>query len=268
MSAGFSRRTTPRSSLDVFRSVVYALFLRELQTRFGTIRLGYLWAVLEPAAQVLVLVAVFGFASRHLMPGLDFAMFVLTGLMPFQFFRQMVGRSMDAIDANRALFGYRQVMPIDTLIARLILESLVNLVVFAVLIAVCAGLGMRVGVEDPLGLLGMGALLVLISFGLGLACAVLGQRSKQLRKVIPLVLNPLYFVSGVFFPMALIPEKYLPLVIWNPILHLNELVRDRYFLAFRASDDASLLFVISFGLISLLLGLALYRRHRLALVAT
>lgn len=268
MNSGFARRQAPRPALEVFRSVVFALFIRELQTRFGQLRLGYLWAVVEPAAQVLVLVAVFGFASRHVLPGVDFAVFVLTGLVPFLFFRHMVSRSMEAIDANRALFGYRQVKPIDTIVARLLLESLVHTAVFGILIGVCAGLNMRVAVEDPLVLLGMGLLLAMISFGLGLGCSVVAHRHREMKRVIPLVLNPLYFISGIFFPVGLIPEKYLPLLIWNPMLHFNELLRGYYFAGFSASDEVSLLYVVAFALISMLWGLALYRRHRLSLVAT
>lgn len=267
MGSGFARRQAPRRAVDVFRSVVFALFLRELQTRFGQSRLGYLWAIVEPAAQVAVLVAVFGFASSHVLPGVDFAVFVLLGLLPFLFFRHMISRSMDGIEANRALFGYRQVKPIDTIVARLILESVVHVVVFGVLLWVCSFLGMRIGVEDPLGIIGMGILLAMISFGMGLGCAVAGQRYRELKRVIPLVLNPLYFVSGVFFPMSLIPEKYLPLLIWNPMLHFSDLVRGYYFAAFTPSDDASLLYVVAVALASVLWGLALYRKHRFALVA-
>ncbi|HAX2293506.1 TPA: ABC transporter permease, partial [Escherichia coli] len=50
-----------RSGFEVQKAAVHALFLRELRTRFGKYRLGYLWAVLEPAAHLLIMLAIFGF---------------------------------------------------------------------------------------------------------------------------------------------------------------------------------------------------------------
>jgi capsular polysaccharide transport system permease protein len=47
-----------RSGLEVQQATVKALFLREIKTRFGKYRLGYFWAVLEPAAHLLVLMVI------------------------------------------------------------------------------------------------------------------------------------------------------------------------------------------------------------------
>lgn len=39
---------TPRSSFQVLRDVTFGLLIRELKTRFGSYRLGYAWALLDP----------------------------------------------------------------------------------------------------------------------------------------------------------------------------------------------------------------------------
>lgn len=50
-----------RSGFEVQKVTVEALFLREIRTRFGKFRLGYLWAILEPSAHLLILLGIFGY---------------------------------------------------------------------------------------------------------------------------------------------------------------------------------------------------------------
>ena len=44
-----------RTPFEIQKAVVFALFVRELKTRFGKYRLGYVWALLQPIAHVMVL---------------------------------------------------------------------------------------------------------------------------------------------------------------------------------------------------------------------
>ena len=59
-----------RSGFEVQKVTVEALFLREIRTRFGKFRLGYLWAILEPSAHLLILLGIYApHDARHLIPG-------------------------------------------------------------------------------------------------------------------------------------------------------------------------------------------------------
>ena len=53
-------RLKPRGGLAVMQVAIKALILRELQTRFGQYRLGYLWVFLEPLLTIGIMVLVFG----------------------------------------------------------------------------------------------------------------------------------------------------------------------------------------------------------------
>ncbi len=64
-----------RSGLEVQQAVIKALFMREIKTRFGKYRLGYLWAVLEPAAHLMVLVGTLGYVMHKTMPDISFPVF-------------------------------------------------------------------------------------------------------------------------------------------------------------------------------------------------
>ncbi|EIM1128140.1 ABC transporter permease, partial [Escherichia coli] len=81
-----------RSGFEVQKVTVEALFLREIRTRFGKFRLGYLWAILEPAAHLLVLLGIFGYIMHRTMPGISFPVFLLNGLIPFFIFNSISNR--------------------------------------------------------------------------------------------------------------------------------------------------------------------------------
>ena len=114
-----------RSGFEVQKVTVEALFLREIRTRFGKFRLGYLWAILEPSAHLLILLGIFGYIMHRTMPDISFPVFLLNGLIPFFIFSSISKRSVGAIEANQGLFNYRPVKPIDTIIARALLETLI-----------------------------------------------------------------------------------------------------------------------------------------------
>jgi capsular polysaccharide transport system permease protein len=252
------QRATPRRSpWQIQRAVVFALFLREMKTRFGSKRFGYFWAVLEPAAIILVFWALFGVTLRQGMPGVDYPMFLLTGMLPFQLFTSTVTKSMAAFESNQGLFNYRQVKPFDALVTRCLVESLVYLLVFLILVAAGMGLGFNAAIHDFLGLSVILLLLVWFSFSVGLVCAVIGSFSENFKKVVGLLMRPLLFVSGIFFAVSLVPAKYRWVLLLNPLLHFLELIRSHYFETFH-SQGASYAYIIAWTLGSSFIGLWLY----------
>ncbi len=80
-----------RGHLEVFTSVIYALFLREVNVRFSAGTLGYFWVIFEPLIQISIFVAV-KLPSLAQNPILDYAIFITSwDLSPFNLFRH-IGR--------------------------------------------------------------------------------------------------------------------------------------------------------------------------------
>jgi capsular polysaccharide transport system permease protein len=254
------RRTTARrSAWQIQRAVVFALFLREMKTRFGSRRFGYFWAILEPAAIILVFWAMFGFALRQGMPGVDYPMFLLTGMLPFRLFSNVVMKCMAAFKSNQGLFNYRQVKPFDALVTRCLVECLVYLVVFLILLFIGMALGFNGAIHDFLGLSSILLLLVCFAFSMGLSCAVIGTFSENFENVIGIMMLPLFFTSGIFFTAAMLPVNIREVLLFNPMLHFLELIRTHYFETFQ-SQDASYAYIIGWTMSGCFIGLWLYTR--------
>lgn len=257
-----------RTPWEIQRAVVFALFARELKTRFGGHWLGAFWALLEPGGHLAVLMVIFGTIRSRVLPGIDYPMFLLTGLVPFFLFRNLALRGMQAIEANRGLFAYRQVKPADPLISRAIIEVALYAVVYAVALATLARLGFDAVPACPLELIGTSALLVAAGFGLGLLLAVATDEFPHARNLVSIAFLPLYLMSGIVFPVAALPRDLLPWLLWNPVLHAIELSRGYFLAHYRVLPEVSAAYVAIFALAVVAASMSLYRVRRHRLIAT
>ncbi|WP_234849447.1 ABC transporter permease, partial [Sinorhizobium medicae] len=121
--------------LSTYGRVVVAMIVREMSTRFGRKPGGYLWALLEPAGYIAMMTSIFGTLARTPALGTSFVLFFATGYLGYQMYQAKVVYLSSAVRANKGLLGYPNVAPIDTISARLILQtattSLVSIVVFS-----------------------------------------------------------------------------------------------------------------------------------------
>lgn len=239
-------------------SVIAALARREVQTRFGRYRLGYLWAVLDPAAQVGLLTLMFASLGRRDIQGHPFAVFATIGVLGFMFVRQPVERAINAIDANRALFSFRQVLPSDTVLARTLIETAIVLSAALLGAGIALGLG---GMDPPPDLLLAVAALCLawfLALGVSFAVAVVAAIAPASGIVISIFFRALYLLSAIFYPVAALPPWARQIVLLNPLSHAIELIRCGLLSGYSA-PGASIGFLISAAVIALLVGSALMR---------
>ncbi|WP_277977783.1 ABC transporter permease [Pantoea endophytica] len=256
-----------RSGYDVQKSAINALFFREIRTRFGKYRLGYLWAVLEPSAHLLVLLIFFGFIMHRTMPDISFPLFLLNGIIPYFIFANITQRSIGAIEANQGLFNYRPIKPIDTIIARAKLEAVIYVAVYILLMIVVGMTGANITITNMLQLVSAWGLLILFSCGIGMIFMVTGHFLPEAQKLFPIVLKPLYFISGIMFPLHAIPKEYWPYLLWNPILHAVELSREAVVAGY-VSEGVSLEYLAIVTLATLFISLAIYRTREEAMMTS
>lgn len=255
-----------RSSLSILISVVRALTYREFKSRFGGYHLGYVWVLAEPMIHVIVLSVIFGFRSREIMPGVEFPMFILTGIIPYDLFVKTFSTCVNAVQANRGLFVYRQVKPIDAFLTRGISELIVHWLAYLVLLGIAWWLGYDVSIHNPLAVVALLVLPCLLGLGLGIIGGTLAGMVPDATKVMPWLTRPLYFISGVIFPISMIPVEYLPYLSWNPLLHVSELARAAFFGPAYVVTVGSWSMILLWVLVLWFVGLLLYRRYRFALV--
>ncbi|MCS7231519.1 MAG: ABC transporter permease [Elusimicrobiota bacterium] len=253
-----------RALTQLYR-VVIALLVRELKTRFGKYRLGFIWAFLEPMLLMSVFIGIRGIMAGSIRGGIErfiyhieYPLFLASGLLPFFLFRHSVTQLMNTITANRGLFAYQPVKPIDAFLARWFLEGLIFIVLWIFIFGALYKLNFTFEIKNPLGLIAMYFLFYLFSFGIGLIFSIAVELFDELRNIISIIMLLLFFLSGIFFSILQIPERYRIFLLWNPVLHFIELCRENMFYLYEI-EDCSYLYVIIATLVSLFLGLSLYK---------
>lgn len=254
-----------RNAWGVQREVLFALVIREATARVGGQWVGAVWTLIEPLAHTLLLVAILGVVSGNANVSYEYPIFLATGLIPFFLFQNLANRLMDGIEANRGLYGYRQVKPIDVLLARAVVEAGMNLTVYAFTLGVLGWLGYGVVPADLLMVILVNLLLIGCGFGFGTLVAILTHERPRARSMVRMVMLPLYFASGVIFQVDLLPRDYIELLLWNPLIHLLELQRHAFIPAYAPTDGIQMLYPALAMLLMIALGLSLYRaeRHKL-----
>ena len=257
-----------RSSLQIMKAVLFALVLREVRGRIGVNRLGTFWFVFEPILHVLALMAMYTVIRGRSVQGMDFPIFLVSGIVPFMMFRNIATKGMEAINANKSLFAYRQISGFDTVCARTIVEFSLMLLIYTVLIL---GLGLWGGYDirmvAPLEWMGVLAIGVGLSFGLALVLCVIAQALPEIKAAISLAFMPLYLISGVIIPVWLTPPSLLKWMMWNPFLHIVEYLRMSVFTNYPRTAGISIIYALQVTICMIFVGMALYRMRRHRLVA-
>ena len=238
--------------------VVHALAIRETRTRFGAHKLGYLWALVEPSLMILTFYVLFALAHRRPPAGMTLFSFIATGICPYMIFANSVSQVANSIAGNKALLFYPQVHPLDIVIARAFLELTTYIGVFLILMLIEMLVLQHAEVGDPL-LVVMGFVYAsLLGTSLGLVFLGLGQLSNAMDRARGPIMRPFFWVSGIFFTAAGMPESARSHVLWNPVLHAVELCRAGWFKRYDERYVSST-YVLSWVVGLLLVGLLLER---------
>lgn len=254
-----------RTPWQIQKAVVFALVMRELKTRFGGHWTGVFWMFAEPIAELMMFLwmntAIRGRISRD---GYDFIIFLLAGATGFRMFRALWGRLSHAAAANRGLFGFKQVKPMDAFVARTLLYVAMEVAIFLMTALLLARMGYGPLIpRDILAFMGVLILFVLQGLSLGIMFAVLLDLAPRLDLVTSVLTMPLMVISGVIFRLNDLPPEVIQWLLYNPLLHLVEMSRLAYLPTYRPLQGANIYYPMMWVIVTTTLALMLYRwRHR------
>jgi lipopolysaccharide transport system permease protein len=205
---GRLRRSIQRVvNLWAYRGVVQSLVVRDLKARYKNSVLGFVWSLLNPLAMMLVFSAVFTF----MIPSHDiplYPIYILCGLLPWNFFSASVMASVNSIVGNTALvkkvYFPREILPISSVLAQLINFLLAMVVLFAALIVFQAPF------SPWLWLLPV-VILMQICFIIGLAfiLSTLNVFYRDVGMIMDVVVLAWFFLTPVFYPLDILPKEYI-----------------------------------------------------------
>lgn len=247
---------TFKEQLYAWRSVIFALFLRELQSKFND-KFGLGWAFLEPFAFIFVLSYLRGLISGDDIHSIPLFIFMMIGMVGLQSLTSGLQSVSTSIARNKPLYAFRQVQPISAVVTAGFLECSIKVVVVILLSLGLFLMGDTFEINDPLYLIFLFFLLWCFSISLGLLFGIAAAFVPEVDKIKSVLTRPLMFISCVFFSLQDLPEEIWPYLTWNPLVHFNELARYACFESY-GQKGVSLSFIIESTIILLFLSLSLY----------
>lgn len=258
---------TQRSSLSVTLSVWHALLLREALSRLFHRRAAWVWLLLEPIAHVLFLVVVFTAIRVTHIGGIEAELWLIVGMLAYFVFNRTGSQGGNAVKANLALFTYRQVKPVDTVLVRCLLEFALMLFVSLILLLVAGIWGLHAIPHDPLGALVALFGLWLLGVGYALIYSVVTTMVSEMQKVLDIAMLPLYMASGTMVSLSAIPAPYREWLMLNPVAHGLEAMRLAFAPYYHAAPELSIDYLYRFAVVLVFIGLLMHSRLQERLIA-
>jgi lipopolysaccharide transport system permease protein len=189
---------------------------RSLAVRYRQTSFGWAWAVFDPLWSSLIYVIVFSFIIRVNTGPVPYPLFILLNIVLWNYFSRIVSRSTSSITANMDLLVKVQ-FPREFLPLGICAESATDL---AIGLAIAGGLAFYY--RFPLPAIAPVAIISILvctifALGLGFYLAAFTAIVRDLLIVIPLVLQLLFYLSPVFYPLAAIPPRLHQLYFLNPL---------------------------------------------------
>ena len=209
-------------SLWSHRNLIGQLIRREVGQRYRGSYLGILWSFITPLLMLMIYTFVFSVIFKSSwQPGSEtpigeFALTLFAGLAAFNLFSEVVNRAptLILIVPN---YVKKVVFPLEILPIVAVGSALVNSLI-AVCMVVIGRLFLMGRFSPTILLLPLPYLsLCLLSLGLGWFLASLGVYIRDIGSGISIIVQMLFFLSPVFYPVDAVPEFYRRVILINPL---------------------------------------------------
>ncbi len=209
--------------------------LREVRCRFAGDPLGYAWTFLVPLLWIGTLMFFFTLLGRSPAIPVDTPAFIATGVVPYVLFRYTITSMSRVASTHRHLIHFGGVRISDLLFAAALLEVLNAIVIFTMIWLLIAISFAPAPIHNPLEFINGLLLTAVFGTAVGRFAAILGMVSETAKRMVPVVLRPMFWISGIFFTSTELPSNLLPYLQWNPLLHAIEITRSGVFLDYTSS---------------------------------
>lgn len=233
--------------------------LREFRIRYSQAALGIAWSILQPTAMMVITTIVFSTLLRLPTHDVPYPLYVYSGILAWNFFAGGLSTSFSTVADNMALVSKvafpREVLPLSSILVSLI-DFVIASSVFVLLLAYYQiQLGWMVLLVPVVVLVQM----ALIT-GISLLVATVHVRYRDIRFIVPLVLQILFFATPIFYSTESIPKAYQKFFLLNPIANIIEAYRGIIFFN-KLPSEAAMAYTIAIALVVLALGYGFFKRN-------
>lgn len=218
-----------------YRYFIFSSIRNELRSRFVRSRLGALWMIIHPLAQVLIFALILSEVLSAKLPGIDnkyaYSLYLMAGTLGWSLFAETINKCMglfvDNANMLKKMAFPRVCLPVIAAGTMLVNNLLLLLAIFGVF----AVLGHMPGAQ-ALWLPALIGLTLLMALSVGMVLGVMNVFMRDIGQVVPVILQALFWMTPVVYMLSILPEHYRRWFSLNPLYPLitsyqNVLVFDR-----------------------------------------
>jgi lipopolysaccharide transport system permease protein len=211
----------PFRELWEYRELIYFFVWRDIKVRYKQTAIGAAWAVLQPLMTMLIFSLFFGKLAHIPSEGLPYPIFYYSALLPWMYFSGALQNSTSSIVENQRLvtkvYFPRLSLPFSSVLSGLV-DFAISFLMFMVLV-----IYYRIPPTKAIFLVPFFLLLaVLTALGVGLWLSALNAIYRDVRYVVPFLVQFWMFASPVAYPSSLVPAKWRWLYGLNPMAGVIE----------------------------------------------
>lgn len=204
-----------------YRELLYFLIWRDIKVRYKQSVLGILWIVIQPVITIVVFSLLFGRLLGVPSGDVPYPIFLYSAMLPWQYFANALTRSsnnlVDSANLITKVYFPRLVIPIGGVLS--------GLVDFGVAFLVLAALMVYYRIVPTAAVLflpGFLLLAVLTALGFGMWLSALNVRYRDIKHLVPFIVQTWMYLTPVIYSSTLIPEQYRWLLALNPMTGVVE----------------------------------------------
>lgn len=204
-----------------YRELLWILILRDVKVRYKQTLLGAAWAVLQPAAAMLVFSLFFGRLANMPSDGLPYPVFACAALLPWQFFSKALTEASTSLAASERIIT-KIYFPRLLVPTGVVLSGLLD---FAIAFGLLIGLMCYYGLTPTVAILAVPGLLllaVLTALAAGYWLSALDVQYRDVRYTLPFLTQIWMFATPVVYSSTLVPESWRWLYGLNPMVGVVE----------------------------------------------
>ena len=245
-----------------YRYFIVSSIRNDLRSRFARSKLGGLWMVLQPLAQVAIYALVLSRIMAAKLPGINnryaYVIYLMAGMIAWSLFAEVVTRSLTLFVDNGNLMK-KMAFPRVCLPIIIGGSSLVNNLL---LLFTAVAVFLLIGHPLNLAMLWLPVLIAInlaFAIGLGLILGILNVFVRDVAQVMTVVLQLLFWLTPIVYMPAIIPDRLRFVLEFNPMVHMVIAFQD-VLLYGRAPGISGLIVITASSVVLLLFSLFLFRR--------
>jgi lipopolysaccharide transport system permease protein len=208
-----------------YRELFYVFSWRDVKIKYKQTMLGVVWVLFQPIVTVGIFTVFFGKIAKIPSDGIPYPLFVLVGLVVWNFFSASLSTGSQSLIANEGIlkkvYFPRVILPISAVLTNSI-DYFLSMI-FAILAFLVTGFGLRI---ELIPVIIISTIVVLLSSsGLALGLSSINVKYRDVRYILPFFIQIGLFVTPIIYPVSVIYDYRRYFLLLNPLTGPIEALR-------------------------------------------